>query len=323
MVDRTVALVVTLLASVGLAFLASPLAAMAQTEGEKIRRIGLIRPGAPPDPSVEAFRQGLRDLGYVEGRTIAIEYRWAQGQPGRAPQLAEELVRLGVDILVTIHTSAVARRVPKTIPIVSPSLDERLVASLEQPGGNITGLTLMARELSAKRLELLKETLSRISSVAVLRDPTTSWSAEAIEGVARALGLDLKIFDVRNLDELEKALTAASQLQIGALNIVESSFFAANRGRLVEAVRKARLPAIYFDREFVRTGGLMSYGPYVPDLYRRAATYVDKILKGARPADLPIEQPVKFDFVVNLRTAQALMLTIPRSVVLRADEVIQ
>jgi putative ABC transport system substrate-binding protein len=323
MIDRAAALVVTLLATVGLAFLASPLAAMAQAERERIPRIGLIRPGVPPDPSVEAFRQGLRDLGYVEGRTIAIEYRWAQGKHGRAPDLAEELVRLGVDVIVTVHTSAVASRVPKTIPIVSPTLDERLVASLARPGGHITGLTLMARELSAKRLELLKETLPKISSVAVLRDPTTSWSAETTEAVARAQGLDLQIFDVRSLNDVERALAAARQVQAGALNIIESSFFAANRGDLVEAIRKARLPTIYPGREFVRAGGLMSYGPHVPDLYRRAATYVDKILKGARPADLPVEQPMKFEFAVNLNTAKALGVTIPQSVLLRADEVIQ
>lgn len=304
--------------------LASPLAARAQPERERIPRVGLIRPGAPPDPSVEAFRQGLRDLGYVEGRTIAIEYRWAQGKFGRAPELAEELVRLRVDIIVTVHTSAVAKRVPKTIPIVSPTLDERLVASLARPGGNITGLVLVARELSAKRLELLKEALPEISRVAVLRDPSVaSWSAEAMEAVARALGLDLRIFEVRSLDDLEKAIAGAKRAQVGALNIHESSFFAANLGRLVEAVRKSQLPAIYSSRDFVEAGGLMSYGPHVPALYRRAAAYVDKILKGARPADLPIEQPIKFDFVVNLNAAKTLGMTIPQSVVLRADEVIQ
>jgi putative ABC transport system substrate-binding protein len=174
MIDRRAALAVTL----ALAFLASPLSAMAQPERARIPRIGLILAGAPPSPSAEAFRQGLRDSGYVEGRTIAIEYRWTQEKLGRAPELAEELVRLGVDIIVTVHSSAVARRIPNTIPIVSPTVnvDGRLVASLARPGGNLTGLTLVNRELSAKRLELLKETLPKVSRVAVLRDPTTSWS---------------------------------------------------------------------------------------------------------------------------------------------------
>jgi len=282
----------TFIACLALAILVAPLAGEAR-QAAKVARIGLIRPGSPPDPNAEAFVQGLRDLGYVEGRTIVIEYRWAHGKHGRVPDLAEELVRLGVDIIVTVHSSAVARRIPKTIPIVSPSLDVdgRLVASLARPGGNLTGLTLVNRELSAKRLDLLKQTLPKVSRVAVLRDPTTSWSAEATEAVARALGLELQIFEVRSLDDVEKALGGARQAQAGALNLLESSFFAANRGRVVEAVRKTRLPAIYSQREFVDAGGLMSYGPNIPDLFRRAPVYVDKILKGAKPADLPVEQP--------------------------------
>ena len=282
----------TFIACLALAILVAPLAGEAR-QAAKVARIGLIRPGSPPDPNAEAFVHGLRDLGYVEGRTIVIEYRWAHGKHGRVPDLAEELVRLGVDIIVTVHSSAVARRIPKTIPIVSPSLDVdgRLVASLARPGGNLTGLTLVNRELSAKRLDLLKQTLPKVSRVAVLRDPTTSWSAEATEAVARALGLELQIFEVRSLDDVEKALGGARQAQAGALNLLESSFFTANRGRLVEAVRKTRLPAIYSQREFVDAGGLMSYGPNIPDLFRRAPVYVDKILKGAKPADLPVEQP--------------------------------
>ena len=321
MIDRRVALVVTL----ALALFASALVPEAQQQPGKVPRIGFIRPGSPPDPQVEAFRQGLRDIGYVEGRTIAIEYRWAQGKFGRMPELAEELVRLGVDIIVTSHTSAVAKRIPKTIPIVGATVyvDGRLVASLARPGGNITGLTLVNPEVSAKRLELLKETLPKVSRVAVLRDPTASWSAEPMGAVARALGLDLQVFEARRLDDVEKAFAGARQAQAGALNILDSSFFTANRGPLVEAARKARLPAIYQHREFVHAGGLMSYGPSIPDLYRRAATYVDKILKGASPADLPIEQPTKFEFVINRKTARALGLVIPSSVLARADEVIE
>jgi putative ABC transport system substrate-binding protein len=306
-----------------LALLASPLSGEAQQEVPKVPRIGLIRPGSPPDPNAEAFVQGLRDLGEVEGRTIAIEYRWAQGEPERIPKFAEELVRLKVDVIVTANVSQAAKRVPRTIPLVSPALDEGLVASLARPGGNITGLAIMARELSAKRLELLKETLPKVSRVAILRDPRTSWSVEATEAVARARGVDLQILEVRNLDDLDKAFSGAQQAQAGAVNIVDSSFFAANRARFVDAARKARLPAIYQSRAFVEAGGLMSYGPDIPDLFRRAARYVDMILKGAKPADLPIERPSKFEFVINMKTAKALGLTFPPSVLVRASEIIE
>jgi len=319
MINRRVALVVPL----ALALLASPLAAEAQPEAGKVARIGLIRPGSPPDPSAEAFLQGLRDLGYVEGRTIAIEYRWAHGKPERIPEFAEELVRLKVNVIVTANVSQVVKRVTTTIPLVSPNLSEELVASLARPGGNITGLSLASRELSAKRLQLLKETLPKVSRVAVLRDPRTAFEVGDLEAVARALGLDLQVLEVRSLDDLEKAFARAKQAQAGAVNILDSGFFTANRVRIVEAARKTRLPAIYQDRAFVHAGGLMSYGPNVADLFRRLATYVDKILKGAKPADLPVEQPTKFEFVINMKTAKTLGLTVPPWVLARADEVIE
>jgi putative ABC transport system substrate-binding protein len=303
----------------------TPLTTNAQPERARIPRIGMVRSGAPPDPSVEAFRQGLRDLGHVEGQTVAIEYRWTEGELGRAPQLAEELVRLGVDVIVTVHSSAVARRIPSTIPIVSATVavDGRLVASLARPGGNLTGLTLVGPQLGAKRLELLKEALPRLARVAVLRDPTTSWSGEPMQAMAKALGLQLHIFEVRSLDDVGRAFADARHALVGAVIILESSFFAANRGRFVEAARKARLPTMYQSRDFVDVGGLMSYGPSIPDLYRRAASYVDKILKGARPAELPVEEPTKFELVINVKTAKALGLTIAPSLLLRADQLIQ
>lgn len=317
---------VTLVVALALALLASPLDVEAQQEPGKVARIGLIRSGSPPDPFVEAFLQGLRDLGYVEGRTIAIEYRWAEGRRERIPEFAEELVRLKVDVIVTPDVQLI-KRVTATIPVVSPTMTDPvgagLVASLTRPGGNITGLSLMSRELSAKRLELLKETVPKVSRVAVLRDPRTTVSVEPMDAAARTLGLALQILEVRSVDDFEKAFAAAKQAQAGAVNILESVFFAANRVHIVDAARKTRLPAIYQSRAFVDAGGLMSYGPHFPDLFRRAASYVDKILKGAKPADLPIEQPMKFEFIINMKTAKTLRLTIPPSVLARADEVIE
>ena len=317
-----------LIVALTLSLLAAPLAATAQ-QPAKVPRIGLIRPGSPPDPNAEAFLQGLRDLGYVEGRTIAIEYRWAQGSPERIPDLTAELVRLKVDVIVTSGQFALAaKQATSTIPIVmSVSADpvgSGLVASLARPGGNITGLTVMSPELSEKRMELLKEALPKLSRVAVLRDPgQPPTTLRRTEAAARALGLRLQTLEVRDINDLEPALAAAKKGRAGALNILDSSFFAAHRARIVEAVARTRLPAMYYQREFVDLGGLMSYAPHFPDLFRRAATYVDKILKGAKPADLPVEQPTRFELIVNLKTAKALGLTIPPSILIRADQVIQ
>jgi len=321
MIDRRVAFV-----SLALALLTSPLVAGAQQAG-KVPQIGLIRPGSPPDPFAEAFLQGLRDLGYVEGRTIAIAYRWAEGKTDRIPALAEELSRLKVEVIVTGDIQ-VAKRVTSTIPVVSPTMnepvEEGLVASLARPGGHITGLSLMSPELNAKRLELLKETFPQVSRVAVLHDPrVTPADLQATEAAARTLGLHLQIFEVRSLDDLETAFVAATQARADAVHILNSSFFAANRVRIVEVVRQTQLPATYPHRLFVEAGRLMSYGPHFPDLFRRAAAYVDKILKGAHPGDLPVEQPVRFELVINLQTAQALGLSLAPTLLFQADEVIQ
>jgi putative ABC transport system substrate-binding protein len=315
-----------LILSLGL--LAAPPAADAQQPG-KMPRIGLIRPGSPPDPHVEAFLQGLRDLGYVEGRTIAIEHRWAEAKPERIPAFTEELVRLKVDVIVTGTVGGqTAKRVTSTIPVVIPTMPdpvgEGLVASLARPGGNITGLSLVSPELSMKRLELLKETLPKVSRVAVLRDPRISPTGlQATEAAARALGLHLQILDVWSLEDLETAFATAKKARAGALDILVSSFFFVNRVRVVEAVGKARVPAMYEHRAFVDAGGLISYGPNFPDLFRRAATYVDKILKGTKPADLPVEQPMRFELVLNMKTAKALGITFPQTILIRADQVIQ
>jgi len=243
MIDRRVAFV-----SLALALLTSPLVAGAQQAG-KVPQIGLIRPGSPPDPFAEAFLQGLRDLGYVEGRTIAIAYRWAEGKTDRIPALAEELSRLKVEVIVTGDIQ-VAKRVTSTIPVVSPTMnepvEEGLVASLARPGGHITGLSLMSPELNAKRLELLKETFPQVSRVAVLHDPrVTPADLQATEAAARTLGLHLQIFEVRSLDDLETAFVAATQARADAVHILNSSFFAANRVRIVEVVRQTQLPATY------------------------------------------------------------------------------
>jgi putative ABC transport system substrate-binding protein len=302
--------------------LAAPLAAGAQDAG-KVPRIGLIRPGSPPDPYVEAFRQGLRELAYVEGRTIAIEYRWAEGKPERIPEFAADLVRREVAVIVTANVSQVLKRVTTTIPLVSPNLSEELVASLGRPGGNITGVSLTSRETTAKRLDVLRETLPKVSRVAVLRDPRTAYDVGHLKSVAAALRLDLRIFVVQGLDDIEKAFAAAKQARAGAVNVLDSAFFTGNTVRIVEAARKTRLPAIYQSRAFVDAGGFMSYGPNLPEVYRRLASYVDKILKGTKPADLPVEQPTKFEFVISLKAARALGVVIPSSVLARADEVIE
>jgi putative ABC transport system substrate-binding protein len=315
-----------LILSLGL--LAAPPAAEAQ-QPAKVPRIGLIRPGSPPDPYVEILHR-LRDLGYVEGRTITIEYRWAEGKPERFSDLTEELVRLKVDVIITTGLAGgfAAKGATGTIPIVVPVMADPvgagLVASLARPGGNLTGLSTMSPELGEKRLELLKEAFPKASRVAVLRDPRQPpTDLPPTEAAARALGLRLQVLEVRNINDLEAALAAAKKGRAGALNMPPSGFFFAHRARIVEAVAKARLPAMYSQRGFVDAGGLMSYAPNLPDLYRRAATYVDKILKGAKPADIPVEQPMRFELVINLKTAKALGVKLPQSFLIRADHVIE
>ena len=323
------------IAIVVLAFglLVAPLPGRAQQAG-KVPRIGILPPG-PISERVhlwEAFRQGLRDLGYVEGQNIILVFPSAEVRLERLPELAAELVSLKVDVIVAAATVAVqaAKEATKTIPIVTPvttdPVESGLVASLARPGGNITGLTLISSDLSGKRLELLKAIVPRVSSIAVLSNPTAGAvrpQMRETEVAARALGVQLQFLEVRGPDDFERVFQAAIKERAGALITLDDSFVFTHRARIVKLAAKNRLPAIYGFREFVEAGGLMSYAANLPDMYRRAATYVDKILKGAKPADLPIEQPTKFEFVINLKTAKALGITIPQSVLIRADQVIQ
>lgn len=313
---------------IGLA-LASVDVAEAQ-QAKKLPRIGLLRAGSPPDSYVEAFRQGLRELGYIEGTNIAVEYRWAEGKPERIRDLTVELVRLKVDVIVTtgVPGGLAAKQATTTIPIVVPAINDPigpgLVASLARPGGNVTGLSMVNPELSGKRMELLKEAFPSVSRVAVLRDTAAiGVEVQPTEAAARALGLGLLVVEVREVNDLDTALAAAKKWRASALNFLTSPFFSAHRARIVEAVAKFRLPTMYPQREFVDAGGLISYGPSLSDMFRRAATYVDKILKGTKPGDIPVEQPTKFEFIINLKAAKQIGLTIPQSVLYRADKVIK
>jgi putative ABC transport system substrate-binding protein len=320
--------VLTIILTMGL--LATPLAADAQPAG-KNPRIGILRPGSPPDPLLDAFRQGLRELGYDEGRNISIEYRWAEGRDDRLPGLAADLVRLKVDVIVAGGGAVeAASRATRVIPIVMPigagdPVKLGLVTSLARPGGNVTGLTSLSGELPGKWMELLKETLPRLSRVAVLWDPAGDpGQVKTSEAAARSLGVRLHVLKVDRTGGFEPAFAEARKNDAGALIVLGSPFFYVHRARLVELAAKHRLPAIYAQREFVQgSGGLMSYGTDYHHQFRRAATYVDKILKGAKPGDLPIEQPTKFELVLNRKTARALGLTIPPSVLARADEIIE
>ncbi len=298
----------------------------------KIPRVGLLRPGAPPDPYVEAFRQGLRDLGYVEGQTIAIESRWAEGSPARLPPLAAELIQLKADVIVTqgeVATRAV-KEATSTIPIVMATSGDPvgagLIASLARPGGNVTGLSAMAPDLTGKHLQLLKEAIPRVSRVAILYNSTilaTVLSVKEAQLAARTLGLTVQPVDVRTPDDLGPAFDAMTKQRAQALKLFGDPFTITHQGRILDLAAKRRLPTISIYRDFADGGGLMSYGPNPFDSFRRAATYVDKILKGAKPADLPVEQPTRFELVINQKTAKALGLTIPPSILVRADQVIQ
>ncbi|HSE96240.1 MAG TPA: ABC transporter substrate-binding protein [Methylomirabilota bacterium] len=314
-----------------LALLASPLAPEAQPAG-KVYRIGVLYPGSPPHSSLSgAFYQGLRELGYIEGQNISIEERWAEGRPERLPDLAADLVRRKVDVIVAEGLVAwAAKQATTTIPIVlsvsNDPVGAGLVASLARPGGNVTGLAFLSEELGGKWMELLKETFPGISRVAVLWHPASAGQGQlrTSEAAARSLGVRFQALKVERSDELDTAFAEAHKNRAGALIVSSSAFFYQNRTRLVGLAAKHRLPTMYHQKDFVvGSGGLMSYGPNLHEVFRRAATFVDKILKGAKPADLPVEQPTKFELVINLRTARALGLTIPPSMLARADEVIQ
>jgi len=311
-----------------LSLLAAPRTVTAQPRST-VPRIGILPPAAEAStPLWEAFRQGLRDLGYVEGQTIVLEYRFAAGQNERLPALATELVHLQVDLLVTNSPAGAqaAKDATETIPIVAATGAHHVVASLARPGGNITGLTLMAPELAGKRLELLKEALPHVSRVAVLQNagnPVSPDELREIEAAARVLGLQLHVLAVRHPDELDSVFAAMTREGAEALLMQGDAVFWYHRTRVVALAAQHRLPAVFDAREFADAGGLMTYGASVPDSHRRAAVYVDKILKGTKPADLPVERPMKFEFVINLKTAKALGVTIPPALLFQADEVIQ
>jgi ABC-type uncharacterized transport system substrate-binding protein len=300
----------------------------------KIPRIGyLAAASASANPArIEAFKQGLRELGYMEGKNIVIDWRYAGGKLDRLSELASELVRLKVEVIVSAGP-AVTRSVKEattTIPIVmafdNDPVGNGFVASLARPGGNITGLSTLAPEISGKQLELLKEIVPKLSRVAVFGDSTTPGNAQALREVelaAGTFGVHLQYLDVLGPKEIETAFREASKRHADAVLVLETSIFVLQRPQIADLVVKSRLPAMYSRREFVDDGGLMSYGTNFPDLSRRAATYVDKILKGAKPGDLPVEQPKKFEFIINLKAAKQIGLTIPPNVLARADKVIR
>jgi putative ABC transport system substrate-binding protein len=310
---------------------AAPLAAETQ-QATKIPRIGYLSPRPSPSSYDEAFLKGLRDVGYVAGQNIAIEYRWANWESDRLAPLAEELVHRKVDVIVSTGGSAptlAAKHATPVIPIVFVASDPvglGLVPSLSRPGGNLTGVNILTTELNAKRLDLLKEAFPGASRVGVLANPGPPAYRVArrnLEYAARSLGLRLYIREVRSPNDLESTFAAMGKERVDALLVVNDPLLFAHRGRIADLAAKTRLPGIYEWREFSEAGGLMSYGADLAALYRHAATYVDKILKGAKPAELPIEQPTKFELVVNLKTAKALGLALPQSILVRADEVIQ
>jgi putative ABC transport system substrate-binding protein len=303
---------------------------------KKIPRIGYLVEG---DPTTESTRSkgiqlALRELGYIEGQNIATEYRYAEGRSDRQPELAAELVRLKVDIIVTAGGGIIqaAKNATNTIPIVmagSPNdpVEAGLVESLARPGGNVTGLTNLTRELGGKRLELLKEAVPKLARVAVLYDPAVRVSAHEVKEVlpvaARGLGLTLQPWEVRSADGFEKVFAALSKQRPDGLFVSGGPLMRDNQKRILGVALKSRLPSVYPQREYVDAGGLMYYGADIADSYRRVAYFVDRILKGAKPTDLPVEQPTKFELVINLKTAKQIGLTIPQSVLYRADKVIK
>jgi putative ABC transport system substrate-binding protein len=317
------------------ALLAAPLAAEAQ-QAAKVARIGILAGNRAASPhTLEAFLQGLRDLGYVEGRNVVIEFRDAEGKPERLPTLAAELLALKVDIVFAPSTPAAlaTKQATRTVPIVfagaADPVADGLVTSLARPGSNVTGLSNLSAEMVGKRLEQLKQAAPGVSRVAVLWHQGGSGGRterdmlNAAEVAARSLGVQLQVVETRGSADFERAYSEMTRARADALTVLPIALFGFYRRRLIDLAAKNGLPAAYPAREYVDAGGLMSYGADLADLHRRAAFYVDKIVKGANPADLPVEQPTKFELVINLKTAKALGLTIPQSLLLRADEVIQ
>jgi putative ABC transport system substrate-binding protein len=327
MIERRLTLVVTLALSVLLA----SFAAEAQAPG-RVPKIGWLASGRSSSTVNDAFRQALHDLGDVEGKNVVIEYRTTE-KFDRLPSLATELVRLKVDVIFAsggVQPALAAKDATKTIPIVVSNVGDPvafgLVASLARPGGNLTGLSAVTTELGGKRLELLKEAFPKISRVAVLWSPDNPGSVVnkgEMETPARSLGIQLQSLEIREPSDLEQAFSAMERERAEAAVTINSPVVNSQQKRILSLTAKSRLPTMHGESRWVEAGGLMSYGPSYADLYRRAATYVDKILKGAKPADLPVEQPSKFELVINLRTAKALGLALPSSFLLRADQVIE
>jgi len=319
------------LSTAGIGLMSVPAVARAQQAG-KVYRIGYLSLSPGPGYGTEAFRQGLRELGYVEGRNLIIEYRWAAGKKERLPDLVAELVRLKVEVIVTSVTPAAeaAKRATTTIPIVMAAVGDPvgsgLVASLARPGGNVTGLTLLSTELAGKRLQMVRELIPKATRVAVLAYRGTSVTRlflEEMRGRARQMGIQLVVQEVDQAGDLPSAFAAMQRERTQALVVQVSPLTADNTERIIELAAQHRLPAMYDVRSFVEAGGLVSYGPSLAEMFRRAAYYVDRILKGAKPADLPIEQPTKFELVINLKAAKALGLTIPPALPVRTDQVIE
>jgi putative ABC transport system substrate-binding protein len=321
---RAVVVAGALLLALGLALgLAAPAPAQ---PAAKVHRLGWL--SAAAHPMIEPFREGLRDLGYVEGKNLVIEQRYAHGKVERLPSLADELVRLQIDLLIVSGRAAVqaVRAHAAQVPIVFVTGDpvaDGIVASLAQPGRNITGMALMSGDIAAKWVELARDALGA-SRIGIVSDPAGGKGQRSnAEEAARTLGLEWHSLEVRTIDEIEPAFQGSVRRRTQALIVLSSPFFAAERARLVSAAARYRLPVVYEHRDFVEKGGLISYGPNVRDVFRRAAAHADKILKGTPAGELPIEQPTKLELVVNLKTARALGLTIPQSVLLRADAVLQ
>ena len=300
-------------------------------QAKKIPRVGILFIGSRNQPHLEAFKQGLRERGYTEGKNILLEYRYAEGNNDRLPQLAAELVRDKVDVIVTTASvSAVAaRRATKTIAIVMTTgnpLESGLAASLAKPGGNVTGLTVLSVDLSGKRVELLTETFPKTTRIAALQSPQDFEAGagyKETQEAAKAFSLRLHPVEVQSANDFEPAFAQMNKARETALLVILSPMITFNSRRIVELALKYRLPGMYPTKQFAEEGGLMSYGPLIGDLYRRAATYVDKILKGANPGELPVEQPTKFELVINLQTAKQIDVKIPPSLLARADRVIR
>ena len=301
---------------------------------KKIPRIGFLGNSTPAleENLVGPFREGLRDLGYVEGKNIVIEWRWAEGKYERFPTLIAELIAMNVDLIVTAGTPATIalKKATTTLPLVMIAVGDPvgtgLIASLAHPGGNLTGLTSISPELDGKRLELLREVVPKISHVAVLWNPTSPLQVvgeRETQAAAHAMGIKVLSLGVRAAEELDNAFAAILRERPGALLVLADRLFLHNRARIMDFATKHRLPGVHAYEELVEAGGLMSYGPSYPGMHRRAATYVDKILKGAKPADLPVEAPAKFELVINLKAAKQIGVTIPQSVLYRADKVIK